>query len=182
MIFHQLFAGECKHFFMNRAGDKVNSSYLINFLLSSNEFAPKLRIRRELANTRPMKETEAFLRPPKACQLLPPCLAFIHVFLLYLSWRKLFTFYSLCIKRQTALRRDNACKICNNVKLLHICNFVRFLQNLYVCQILAKFASMSDSSAFFHLRVVPTLTESLSIEVYTLFACNTTKWAWHGKW
>ena len=63
----------------------------------------------------------------------------------------------------------------NNVKLLHICNFVRFLQNLYVCQILAKFASMSDSSAFFHLRVVPTLTESLSIEVYTLFACNTTK-------
>ena len=102
--------------------------------------------------------------------------------LLYLSWRKLFTFYSLCIKRQTALRRDNACKICNNVKLLHTCNFVRFLQNLYVCQILAKFASMSDSSAFFHLRVVPTLTESLSIEVYTLFACNTTKWAWHGKW
>ena len=157
-----------------------------------------------------MKELEAFLRPPKACQLLSPCPAFIHVFLLYLSWCKLFTFYSLCIKRQTALRRDNACKICNNVKLLHICNFVRFLQYLsacqilakfviesdfckickyvrslqylQVCQILAKFASMSDSSAFFHLRVVPTLTESLSIEVYTLFACNTTKWAWHGKW
>jgi len=66
-------------------------------------------------------------------------------FLLFLSWRKLFTFYSLCIKRQTALRRDNACKFatmsnyCIFVILsdsCNICQYLIFLQNLRVCQIL----------------------------------------------